>query len=260
MKSNLIYDYVPCKISFDGSKVSLPQSVQFEIKRNWDNLISSGKQFMNNELFTIDSIEVEDFQLKINVKKTLYDHYLYSVGKKFIGEHICRSLASNILILTSDNYYVLAVMSGKTSLPNKVKFIGGSLSEEDLTNSILDPLKCVKRETYEEIGLKFESNINITPRYFMTRANLSFVNILYVAEIDMSHKDIKDLFDRYKKKSQNSEFELNNILFVKNDVDEIKSFIKESRQSLIDYMEELFYVLIGESEAKSMVEEIIDKR
>lgn len=257
MKSNIIYDYVPCEITFDGSNVLLPSNVQFKIKSYWDNLINSGKRFTNNELFTIDSIKVEDAQLILNVKKTLYDHYLYSVSMNFLSEYVCRSIASNVLILTSDNYYVLAVMSGKTSLPNKVKFIGGSLSNEDLTNNILDPLKCIKRETYEEIGLTLESNI--IPRYFITRSNLSFVNILHITKIDISHKEIKTLFDNYKEKSKRSEFELNNIFCVKNDVDEIKSFIEKNRRNLIDYMEELFYVLIGELEAKSIIEELTDK-
>lgn len=195
MKSNMIYDYIPCKINFDGSKVSLPVKLKHEIKENWNKLFDSGKRFTNNELFTIDSMNVKNSELIINAKKTLYDHYLYSVSQNFIGKYICRSIAANVLILTSDDFYVLAVMSSKTSLPNKIKFIGGSLSEDDLTQNILDPLKCTKRETYEEIGLTLETDINITPRYFMTRPNLSFINILHIANVDLSHKDIKFLFD-----------------------------------------------------------------
>lgn len=107
----------------------------------------------------------------------------------FCGKYICRSIASNILILTTDNYYVLAKMSINTSLPNKIKFIGGAMSKDDLKENILDPFECVKREIYEEIGLTIVPSNKILPAYFITRKNLSFINTLYIYKTELSRDD-----------------------------------------------------------------------
>lgn len=259
MKSKLIYDYIPCIINFEKSMVFLPEDVKLKIKKNWEDLYRAGKRYVNGQLYTIDSIGYENMKLKLNVKTTTYDYYLYSLERKFIGQYICRSLASNVLIITSDNYYVLAKMSERTSLPNKIKFIGGALSEDDLINNQLDLLKCIERETFEELGITLENNnkvVSIKPRYFITRENLSFINTLFIANLDISREDILDLFNTYKEKAKNSEFELKSIIFVKNNAITIKSFIEDNREILIDYMEELFYTLIGDLEPKNILSEI----
>lgn len=252
MENNFVYNYVPCRIIFDGTDVELPLDTKQKIKKNWDYIHETGNRFYNNELFTIDSIEFKDCELLLNVKKTQYDHYLYSMSKRFIGENICHSLASNILILTADNYYVLAIMSTKTALPNKIKFIGGSLSETDLEGNTLNLLKCIKRETYEEIGLQFEDSSNIIPRYYIIKPGFSLFNTLFVVKTEMSRENIRNLFDSYKDQLKNDELELNNVLFVKNNKEEINRFLEVYRLNMVEYMEELFYILMGELNAKNI--------
>ena len=50
--------------------------------------------------------------------------------------------------------------------------------------------------------------------------------------------------------------ELEDIVFVKNDENEIKKFIELNRSFFIDYMEETFLVLIGQTEAKNIIAEM----
>ena len=180
MISKLIYDYYKKSVfRFDKSKLEMPEDVNSDISKNWEYINESGKKFINGDLFTISAIGVDEKKaLNFTVKKTDYAHYLYSVKNDFSGKYICRSIASNILPITSDGYYILGVMAKNTSLSSKIKFIGGALSEHDLCEDRLEPLKCIKRETLEEIGLDINEKkdvLNLEPKYFVTRKDLLFL-------------------------------------------------------------------------------------
>lgn len=260
MISKLIYDYVDCLFNFDGTRIKIPEEVKIEIDRCWQEHLAT-KKSMNGNLFTIDSIKMNDNILNFNVKNTSYDHYIYSVKNNFSGKYICRSLASNIIPLTSDNYYVLAVMSEWTSLANKIKFIGGSLSKDDISNKILEPSKCIKRETYEEVGIELNDLSqakNVVPIYFITRKNMSFINVLFSADLALSSKDVSQLFEQYKiqLRNENKEIELNSLIFLKNQKNKINEFIYSNKDRLIDYMEEVLRVLNGELSANDIIKEV----
>lgn len=257
MISKLIYNYVDCLFNYEATKIKLPEEIKLEISRCWQQHLLT-KRSVNGQLFTIDSIKLNDNILSLYVKSTSYDHYIYSFKNNFNGKYICRSLASNVLPLTSDNYYVLAVMSEWTSLANKIKFIGGALSKDDINDKILEPLTCIQRETYEEIGIKLNDKSQIKkirPLYFITRKNMSFINVLFSADLALSSNDVSKLFEQYKTNLENGnkEVELRSLIFIKNEKDKIKDFICSNRDRLIEYMEEVFCVLNGELEANDIL-------
>ncbi len=260
MISELIYDYINCSINYNDMNVELPNEIIMKIRDNWTEYTTK-KKSTNGEIFTVDSINAVNNIINFNVKKTTFDHYIYSVNNNFCGENICRSIASNILPLTSDNYYVLAVMSEWTSLANKIKFIGGAFSKEDICNNKFEPLRCIERETYEELGIAISNKdkvLSVEPKYFITRKNLSFINFLFIANLTYSSEDILRIFEQYKMflHKDKQEVELESILLVKNDKSVIKSFINKNRGRLIDYMEEFFLVLTGEIDARDILREV----
>lgn len=259
MKSELIFDYIPCNIYYKDQLISLPDEIKIEIERCWNEAILSGKKYTNGDLFTISSIANEGNLLNLYLYLTTYDHYIYSVKKNFTGNYICRSLAANILFLTSDNYYVLAVMSGKTSLPNKIKFIGGAFSKDDIKSGKIDAFTCIDREVQEEIGLSISNkNIitNVCPKYIVTRKNFSFINILFMSELNISRNELTALFKEYKENSALDDFELSDIYFLHNDNNDIKNFIVCNKQNIMSYMEDLFLILMGEVKAGNIKNKI----
>lgn len=264
MKSNFIYYYVENLIHYRDLKIELPSDVRLQIKESWEAYISQNKT-TNGELFTLEAMQLKEDILHFYVNKTTYDHYIYSRKHNFDGKYICRSLAANILPLTSDHYYVLGVMADWTSLANKIKFIGGALSKEDLCEDILDPFKCVIRETKEELGIDASDEklvLNLEPTYFVTRNKLSFINTLFFADLSISSQDVLALFRRFKSQLQNENkaVELKSIIFLENQPDKIKSFIEKNKDRMIDYMEELLLVLLGVLEAKNIKKEVTNQR
>jgi 8-oxo-dGTP pyrophosphatase MutT (NUDIX family) len=259
MKSELIFRYLPCNIHYKEQFISLPDEVRTEIKKCWKDTLSSGRRYTNGELFTIASMIDEGDCLDLSLYLTTYDHYIYSAKKNFVGRYICRSLAANILFLTSDGYYVLAVMSDRTSLPGKIKFIGGAFSKGDVKDGEIDAFHCIKREVKEEIGLDME-NQNIfhhaSPKYFVTRPNLSFLNILFVGALMIPQEELAAFFKEYKANTVSDDFELSDLYFLHNDSDSIKDFVAYNKQNFVSYMEELFLVLISEREAGNIKDKI----
>ena len=258
--SKLIYNYEESRFVFRDERVKLQECVSREISDYWDALISSGKSYENGDIFTIDEIQYRDNVINFIVKKTNFAHYLYSNYKKNQIPR-CRSIASNVLILTSDDFYVLATMSRNTALPKKIKFIGGTFSEDDLDQNILIPRKCSIRETREEIGVNLD-DCNLvkcmTPLYFLTRENMSFVNVLFLTELNMNSLEIMRLFEEHKRRltDKGTLSELSSVILLKNEKQVIKDFLDKEKDSLIDYMDDLFRVVIGESVAQNIVEYI----
>lgn len=265
MINELIYKYEKSCFIYDRSNVKLPEQMIKDINANWEELIADGKKCTNGELFTINNILMDsDGIIKFIVNKTNYAHYLYSKKKDFECDHVCCSIAANVLPVTTDNYYVLGVMANWTVLPNKIKFVGGSMSEHDFIENRLEPLKCVKREMMEEIGIDLDDIEYVKsyePIYFVTRKNLSFINVLYLARLNLSSSQIKDRFEKYKTYliDNDMEVELDSILLVKNDIESNREFINANRNNLIEYMESLFNVIYGIQEANNIIDKITCK-
>lgn len=260
--NRFIYNYYEkCRFIYTGKNLPLPEYLKMEINNYWNYLKSEGKSFNNGEIFTISDIKLNQGYLDFIISKTNFAHYLYSLKQKSLGDFTCRSIASNALILTSDNYYVMGSMSGNTSLPYKIKFIGGAISTDDLLNNSFDPRSCVIREVKEEIGISLTNKDvidNFKPIYYLTRENLSFINVLFLAQLKMTSGELKIAFEIYKKKLQthNIDSELADIYFLKCNKEAITMFLENNQNILIDYMDDLFRVIVGKYDAKNILEEI----
>jgi len=263
MVSKKIFFYEELNLHFLNSFVELSNGLQAEIKKNWKQQIILGKKYTNGELFSIDEINIESGLINIFTKKTTYDHYLYSAKNKLTGSSACRSIAANILPITNDGYYVLCTMSDHTSLPNKIKFIGGALSDADILLKEISPRKGIERESLEEIGLDLndiELVANIYPHYLIIRDNLSFLNIFFLVDLNLSSHDLAQIFENHKTTlcKSNCEIELQNLLFLAKDDKTIREFACNQNNVMIDYMEEVFQVLTGDLKVNNLKKEIMN--
>lgn len=266
MINELIYKYYEkCCFVYDKTHVKLSDKFSRDINAYWKELIDNGKKYENGEIFTVNNIYVDkNKKLTFVVNKTNYAHYLYSKKNNFEGDYVCRSIATNVLPITTDNQYVLGAMSNSTSLSNKIKFIGGSMSEDDFVQNRLEPLKCAKRETLEEIGIDLNDKKYVEsyePIYFITRKNLSFINVLYLVHLNISSDQIKSNFKKFRTHliENDMEVELDSIVLVENNLESNELFINNNRNNLIDYMESVFNVIYGIEDANNIINEITCK-
>lgn len=260
MNSKLIYDKVDkFKFLYSNSKVVLPEDIRKSIEENWNNLMESGKEYTNDEIFTVSDIMFNDDTLEFIMKKTNFAHYMYTLKNNWEGEYICRSVAGSALMVTSDDFYVLCKMANYTSLGGKVKFIGGAISENDVYKDEIIPKKCVKREVLEEVGLDLndKEKVNKTEHvYFITRKNLSFINTFFKVYLNMSSNELLLLFKEYDEylKKNNLERELHSIVFVKKDKESVLNFIKEN--NCVEYLEDTFKAELGIEKPKQFFDEM----
>lgn len=201
VKSELVYSYKNNEFIFDDSFVVIDLDTQKLVTENWCNLLEAGKKYDNGIILTIDSVTNIDSYQKFTVKKTKFDYYLYS--KNHCQETIakCRSIASNILLITSDDYFVLGRMSNETSLSRIIKFIGGAVSLDDIQDNKIDFDQCISREFKEEIGLDLHSEYfyNVQPTYIVTRKGVSFYNVLFTCQTKYDRSQLNRFFENYKK-------------------------------------------------------------
>lgn len=261
MFSNLIYKMVPnYKFIYAGKNIELPNIIKTRIQNYWNELIESGKKYTNGKIYTISNISLDDNDCLIfRIGETNFAHYLYTVKMNFQGEYICRSIAASALFLTNDNYYVLGKMSSDTSLAGKIKFIGGAISKEDFIRNEFQPIECIKREVKEEIGLDLNNKViveNMQPSCFITRKNLSFINICFKVKLNLSSNQVVALFNEHNVslKNQNIEQEINSIILLKNQKNYVLEFLSDNEKNTIDYMKDLFLVELGIHQALSFLD------
>ncbi len=236
-------------LKINDTFVKIPSKIMSEIEENWQLYIQENAASFNNQLYTIDKMIFDENILRINVKKTMYSHYIYSRSKNFTGKNICKSIASNAIILTSDNFLVFVKMSSNTSSPKIIKFIGGSFSESDRKGELLDPKNCVTREIFEECGVAFtnENTHKFEEYLLITRKNMAFLNFLFFIETKLTSIEISSIFEEHitKLKSTQDFIELESLYFVKNKEDELLGLL-DSENYFIDYFKDTISVFLNQ--------------
>ena len=259
MNMPLVYKYTKSNFNYTEKKIDLPNEILVEIGNNWDKSKKKNKSLHNGEIFVIENVEFIKGQRNFNLVKSTYSHYLYSFKNNFVGNYGCRSVAVNLLPITMDGYYVLALMNVKTSMPNTIKFIGGAISNADLEIEKFNLYKSIRRETLEEIGIDLSDKKNVQncePIYFLTRKNLSTVIVLFKAVLELSKDELQDRFDKYIDRNIKSEIEIQKIIFIKDDEKSLNKFMLDNKDCLIEYLPDTFDSLLGKIKVGEMPEAI----
>lgn len=250
MEKSNVYRYQNIDFKFVEGNKDLPPEYLLSIKKNWKSEISEGKTYTNGKLFTMTGADISEETIHIYVQETDFAHYLYS-RKNDINKYSCRSMAANVLFLTNDNYFVLGRMGASTSLANKVKFIGGSFDKSDLAEDhMIDVNKCIEREVLEEVGISLKNRemvAHVRPFAFLTRKKLSFINILFIAELKITKVELEGIFSFFKANLNlaGQESELSELVYIKNDYESVSAFLRDEKNIVIDYMCDFFEAYFG---------------
>lgn len=252
MQEKKIYGYKEMEFVIQKKTLELPIEYVEKVNENWKREMDAGKAYTNGKIYTMTAANILEEKIQIFVQETNFAHYLYSKGIA-IDENSCRSMAANVLFVTSDNYLVLGKMSGSTSLANKVKFIGGAFDESDFCDEIVDIKRCITREVKEEVGLDLNDSktvIDVKPIAILTREKFSFVNTLFLVDIKFDKSELEQRFIEHKTSLEfaGEESELSKLMYIRNDSTSIFAFLQDESVLMIDYMRDFFNTYFGDLE------------
>ena len=245
MDEKKIYRYSEIEFRLIDKEIDFPKEYKYEMDEYWENEIAKGKKYINGKIYTLVGYNFRDDKKILYIQPSSFSHYLFSRQRKY-NVYSCRSLAANALLLTTDNYFVLGRMQNTTSLPGRIKFIGGSVSSHDVNcQNIIEMKKCVVRECKEEIGIDIldrELINNVEVYSYITRPHLSFLNTLYLVKLKINKIELQKKYTEFKKRciENKVEIELANIEFVKNNKELLIEYLKNNSNILSDYMTDFF--------------------
>ncbi|AUD63495.1 hypothetical protein BK010_07750 [Tenericutes bacterium MO-XQ] len=259
MRSDLVFHSIKYEINLNDRYIKLPTEVNVQINLDWSTYITDNPQSFNGDLYTIEDIKYINDKLVFEVYKTKYSHFIYTKNLNFKGENLCRSIASSVLITTSDDYLVFGKMSLNTTFKNIIKLIGGAFSNEDMKQNKENARNCALRELKEEVGLDYNSYKGQLSDYLIaTRHNLSFINFIFLLKSKLTKSEITNLFETYKTRliNRGDYSELNSLVFVKNNKKDIINFLDNTENRLISYLKEVMLVHINQLMPGNLIEYI----
>ncbi len=177
------------------------------------------------------------------IVKTKYAHYLYDervgISKP---EYRCIAPSAGILLLTSDNYFVVGKMSDRTSVPKCLQISGGGIEASDIQNQIFNVDMCIKRELKEELNLNLD-DIKYKLEYieYPDERRNSFT-FLAIGKINKTKDELNEEFIKYTEFliNNNLEVEFDKLIFLKKEeaLEQLDSLDNPKREYLRDFIKE----------------------
>lgn len=246
MKSSLVYSLPKSVYKYSKKQIELSKELQESIKKNFQQMNSGATKFSNQEQFSVCHAKYEDGVLHFDLALTDYAHYLFTMKNPQI-DNPCISVAANCIVETSDKYLVVAKMHASTSLAGKLKFIGGAISKDDLTNDNFDLEKAARRELLEEVGIPLtfdDEDSQENKNLLLTRPGVNFYNNLFYVKSSLSKTKFYSFFEKYnnalKEKGEN---ELEDIVFIRNEPDSIIEFLNSNTFDSVEYFDDCLKVI-----------------
>ena len=235
-------------INYNDEQINLPEDIREKIKENWEE---NGGRFTNGDIFFIKNYDVNNDRkhIKLDVCNSKYDHYLYTRFKEEYDEYSCVNLWSGAVIETIDGKLVLGEMSNETVSEGELHISGGSTDRDDLSNNKIDYYKTMKRELYEELGIKLEDK-NIVKDFYLkylkipsiVEVELSF-GVLYKINLNITYEEFKNKFFEYKKYLDDNKLEVEfiDVYGIDKNKKSVEKFGKEYVNRIPKYIMEMFF-------------------
>lgn len=223
------------KVKLLEDQVKLSENRVYQIEQFWNEINVNG-QFHRGEVFHVHSIEERHEHYMVNLVRSDYAHYLYSVRHP-LDKESCNIIYSAGLIETTDGTFVFGEMASNTTYPGRLQCVGGGLSDDDLVDSYFDMEISVLRELSEELGLNPATDvIECTPKFIKTGGTFNFTTILYLIKIDLSESELKERYTKFEYQliKQGEIPEFHKVHYVKRD--EIVEFILQNKKQSVDYL------------------------
>ena len=231
-------------LKFKDREIKLPKDLKEKIEIFWKNAVKENPNLYNGKDYVVEEVTETGEKIEMTVVKTDYAHYLYDERVGIQEERYrCCSPWGGILLLTSDNYFVIGEMNNTTSIPYCLQIYGGGIDIADIKNGIIDINSNIKRELKEELNLNLDDidyKLEFIEYPSETRNAYGFIAI---GKINQTKDELKQYFEEYKEYliRNNLEVEFNKLIFLKrgNALQELDALPNYKRPYLRDLIKEL---------------------
>lgn len=242
--SKIIKVRKPIILKFKDREIKLPKDLKEKIEIFWKNAVKENPNLYNGKDYVVEEVTETGEKIEMTVVKTDYAHYLYDERVGIQEERYrCCSPWGGILLLTSDNYFVIGEMNNTTSIPYCLQIYGGGIDIADIKNGIIDINSNIKRELKEELNLNLDDidyKLEFIEYPSETRNAYGFIAI---GKINQTKDELKQYFEEYKEYliRNNLEVEFNKLIFLKrgNALQELDALPNYKRPYLRDLIKEL---------------------
>ncbi|HTY07742.1 MAG TPA: NUDIX hydrolase, partial [Candidatus Edwardsbacteria bacterium] len=217
-----------------GEQVILPQYYRDKVERHWDRLIKSGKTFFNGPIYTIIRETSSETGIALEMAKTDYAHFLYTLHTPLRSKHDCRVIYTSSLVVTQDGKYVIGIMGRDTFAPGKLQLIGGGLDESDIHNELADLDHSVKKELKEELGIDADDRTtvkDIRQKHLKAGGAHGFMSVIYKVSLILTSSQVLERFERHcaSMRSEGQEPEIKTLVFVNTTIKAVRMFTARNK-------------------------------
>lgn len=204
------------KLVYENRIKILPEGLKNKINIFWEECIKQNPTLFNGEDYVVEKFEENDDEIVMHVVKSDFAHYLYDerVGIKN-PEYRCISPWSGVLLLTSDNYWVVGQMNKLTSFADGFQIPGGAVDKKDIKDGKIDINENLKREVKEEVNLDLDKiDYKIEFLEYPTEKRNTY-GFLAIGKLDMTKAEFEKFFKEYQNYlvKNNLEVEFEKLIF-----------------------------------------------
>ncbi|TYS63977.1 NUDIX hydrolase [Bacillus infantis] len=215
----------------------LPEAIRKIHEEYWQKRTEENPSLTNGTVYCIGEAEHSPEKLHIQVHKTDYSHYLYTINH-LGADNPCRVIYTCAAILTNDNHLVFGKMNNHTSTPQRLQFAGGGIDETDLKDNRFNLEENIKREVQEELGLHPEQ-FSIRPKYLKSGGEHDHWAVIFECKIQLNADQVKTAFEHHANSlitvGKHSEF--SELIILEGNPDTLSEFVKGNTQPKVDYLE-----------------------
>lgn len=124
-----------------------------EIGRNWEKQLAAKSSLYNGEFFLSVNVKISNGILTGTSRRTNFATFLYWLHHPTDIEGVFH-VFSIAAMIGADNKVIMGRMSAHTANGGRIYMPAGSISDEDVCGGVIDFDTCMKREVFEETGIK----------------------------------------------------------------------------------------------------------
>ena len=135
----------------------LEKKYRDRIDTYWKERSKTNPALFNGEFYLSVACSIEGDRLEAIYRRTDFATFLFWLNHPtdIVGVFHIFSLAA---MVSTDNKILMGKMAGHTANAGRVYIPSGSISDDDLSNGKMDFDRCMRREAFEETGVKLEAS------------------------------------------------------------------------------------------------------
>ncbi len=228
-------------VRFSGEEMVLPTKLQKKIEAHWEELLDSGREYFNGEVFNFQKLERKNNKISVIMERTNFAHFLYTRNiERKLGKYKLRTVFSACLILTKDNKIIFGKMGEHTSLAGRYQLVGGGLDNNDLEENIFDMKHSATKELGEELGVD-ASDRNVVKKFkvaYLKTGGSEDVAIIYKVIFKKTTQEFLEYYKKFAKDLQeNGETpEFSEVVALAQNKKAVEEFIGENKDKMANYL------------------------